>query len=181
MNKDIFGFEDLYSITDTGEIYSKRRNTYLAPKINKYGYKEVCLFKDDKRYYMRVHRLVAEHFCEHPENCNVVNHLDGNKLNNKASNLEWTTVQGNTKHAYDNNFGNMKEIQLKASKKGAEKSKKKVAVYKDGIYFNTYNSKEICAKELGVNPKTIFNCNRENRPSREGLTFFYQKGVSSHN
>ena len=43
MIKDIFGFEDLYSITDTGEIYSKRRNIYLAPKqinmdIKKYVY-----------------------------------------------------------------------------------------------------------------------------------------------
>lgn len=50
-----------------------------------------------KNYY--VHRLVAEAFCERPEGATVVNHLDGDRHNNEASNLEWTTHKGNCAHA----------------------------------------------------------------------------------
>lgn len=51
----------------------------------------------------RVHRLVALYFCEKHEGCNVVNHIDSDKTNNHASNLEWTTISGNTKHCFENN------------------------------------------------------------------------------
>ena len=50
-----------------------------------------------KHFY--VHRLVAEAFCERPEGATVVNHLDGDRHNNDASNLEWTTHKGNSAHA----------------------------------------------------------------------------------
>lgn len=46
-----------------------------------------------------VHRLVAEAFCAKPDGCNVVNHLDSDRRNNRASNLEWTTQRGNIEHA----------------------------------------------------------------------------------
>jgi hypothetical protein len=51
-----------------------------------------------------VHRLVAGAFCVKPEECDVVNHLDGSRDNNYASNLEWTTSGGNTRHAAENNM-----------------------------------------------------------------------------
>jgi len=50
---------------------------------------------------MRVHRLVALAFCPQPVDCNIVNHIDGDKLNNVATNLEWTTIRGNNRHAYE--------------------------------------------------------------------------------
>ena len=46
-----------------------------------------------------IHRLVAYTFCDIPAGCTVVNHLDGNKTNNKYTNLEWTTPLENTRHA----------------------------------------------------------------------------------
>lgn len=126
--KDIKGYEGLYRVSNLGRIKSlpKKRgrgNGYytkeliLTPKIDKYGYKAVCLRKNNKNHHHTVHRLVATMFCENPMNKDVVNHIDGDKLNNSASNLEWCTVQENTKHAYEHNLGGFRDNVLNNLKK----------------------------------------------------------------
>ena len=103
-------------MSNQGKVFSIRSNIILKPKINKDGYYEVNLYKG-KNNHRTVHRLVALHFVEMKEGCNVVNHLDSNKLNNNSNNLEWTTVSGNTKHCFQNNekfrkqvLGNLEKI-----------------------------------------------------------------------
>lgn len=54
----------------------------------------------NKGYYCRVHAHVAELFIPNPDNKPVVNHIDGNKRNSHADNLEWVTYSENTIHAY---------------------------------------------------------------------------------
>lgn len=102
--KDIKGYEGLYQISNLGRVKSLPRNGTIKTKriikyeLDKYGYPQVIL-NNKKHKCFRVHRLVAEAFILNPQNKSTVNHIDGNKTNNKVSNLEWNTVKENNDHA----------------------------------------------------------------------------------
>lgn len=98
--KPIPGYEDLYLVNKDGQIYSKKRNKLLSPDKDKYGYLQVKLCKNGEIKNFKVHRLVALTFIQNPLNLPQVNHLDGDKLNNNISNLEWCTCSQNNKHAW---------------------------------------------------------------------------------
>lgn len=68
-------------------------------KLNKTGYLVVHLRNRDEEKHPSVHRLVAEHFIDNPENKPTVNHIDGNKQNNSVNNLEWSTHEEQINHA----------------------------------------------------------------------------------
>ena len=94
-----------YKIDRNGDIVSTKRKSdrLINGKSDKDGYREYHLRdKNGKSVYVRGHRLVAMAWIENPDSLEVVNHKDGNKANNEASNLEWCTVKYNTQHAYDN-------------------------------------------------------------------------------
>lgn len=89
----------IYSINECGQIKG-REGKLLTPKVDRYGYLCIGLMKGDKRRtFTTVHRLVAKVFIENTENKPCVNHIDGNKLNNHVSNLEWCTVLENNRHS----------------------------------------------------------------------------------
>lgn len=87
-----------YYILEDGTVIGARGNT-LSPDKNKSGYHRVTLSKEGKTKRVFVHKLVAEHYVSNEHNLPIVNHLDGNKLNNSALNLEWTTHKDNLSHA----------------------------------------------------------------------------------
>lgn len=73
----------------------------MVPKLDKDGYLVFCMCVRGIRIYMSAHRLVALAYIQNPDNLPQVNHLDGNKLNNHQSNLQWCSVAENNQHAYD--------------------------------------------------------------------------------
>ena len=97
--KDIPGWENLYACTTDGRIWSHRSKKFLTPSKSKRGYLHVTFTRDGKRYDYRVHRLVAITYLDNHENKEQVNHIDGDKLNNYLSNLEWVTPEENIEHA----------------------------------------------------------------------------------
>ena len=109
--KDIKGYEGKYQVSNIGNVKSLNYNHTHKEKILKLGkadsffkYCTVDLFKDGKHNRHFVHRLVAQEFIPNPNNLPQVNHKDGNKLNNKVTNLEWITQSENVKHAYETNL-----------------------------------------------------------------------------
>lgn len=100
--KDLKGFEEYYSITEDGKIFSKRKQRFLKLSLKKNGYVYIELNVAGNVYYKRVHRLVAETYIPNPDNKPMVNHKDGNKSNNYYTNLEWVSGSENNIHAIEN-------------------------------------------------------------------------------
>lgn len=89
-----------YKVSNTGKVISKSGKV-LKTFVTNSGYEAVTLYSAAKGSRKTVHRLVAKAFVVNPEpgKLDVVNHKDGNRNNNDADNLEWTTQAGNIAHA----------------------------------------------------------------------------------
>ena len=114
--KDIPEFRGSYQVSNMGRVRSldrvvtcsdgsmrKYKGKVLKLQVDKTtGYEYLTLSNDGKRNTKKVHRLVLEVFKPHVNMSDLeVNHMDGNKLNNHLTNLEWVTGRDNILHAYD--------------------------------------------------------------------------------
>lgn len=85
-----------YSINENGEVRNDRTGKIKTPFLNKAnGYLTIDLWNNNKSQKVPIHRLLAETFIENPENKPCVDHKDGNRQNNKLSNLRWATFSDN--------------------------------------------------------------------------------------
>lgn len=121
--KDIEGYEGIYQISNFGEVmrlmsydsrHHLRNSKILKQRKNSEGYMIVGLHKNGKEKKFLVHRLVAQAFISNPKNYPEINHIDENKHNNFASNLEWCNRE------YNVNYGNAqkKRVATRFGEKG---------------------------------------------------------------
>jgi len=96
-----------YLPTRDGEVISHkgRKEIRLRPGTNRDGYKVVNLRLDGRAELFLVHRLVASFYIRNPEKKPYVNHIDTDKENNSAENLEWCTHKENMRHAVSRGKG----------------------------------------------------------------------------
>lgn len=149
--KTVIGHE-MYSVTNKGRVYSKKRGKFLKPSVNSSNYKKVVL--NGKNLY--VHRLVAEAFCNNPNGLCEVNHKDGNKWNNNYTNLEWVTKSENLKHAFDMGLKTTSGYtRYKVSKSAHRFTDYEIEEIRE-MYYDGMTKQEI-ANKIGCYSSTICN------------------------
>ncbi len=104
--REIPGYNGKYLVSNKGHIKSLKFNKprILKSFVNNKGYARVALCKNGRSHHFLVSRLVAEEFCENPnpQNATIVDHIDGNSLNNCAENLRWVSPSENIRFYYKN-------------------------------------------------------------------------------
>lgn len=100
--RDVIGFEGIYQVSNYGRVKRiGRKSGAVADRILKQalnihsGYLQVGLWKNHKKSTKSIHRFVALTFIPNPENKPEIDHIDGNRLNNRVDNLQWVTKSEN--------------------------------------------------------------------------------------
>ena len=141
--KAIEGYAN-YSVSDNGQVRNDKTGKILSPALDSNGYRFVLLCKNGEQKHGYIHRLVAEAFIPNPDNLRDVNHRDGNKQNNRKSNLEWRTHAENIIYSITW-FG----------KPRSTRAKKAVQCVETGL---VYSSVQEAAKAVGRSPTAIRKC-----------------------
>lgn len=159
--KDIAGYEGMYQVSNFGRVRSLNyRNTgrieIRKTFIMKNGYESVSLCKNQKYTSHYVHRLVASAFVENPNNLLEVNHINEDKLDNRAENLEWCDRSYNMAYG----TGHMRSAEKQTGRTNT-KSNKKVAQYTmEGELVTIYPSASEIKRVLGYNRGHVCECAR---------------------
>lgn len=169
--KDIKGFEGIYQVSNYGRIKSiVKYNKLMKSALDKSGYLKICLtdFKH-KKHTFKVHRLVAENFLENEIGKEQVNHIDGNKKNNKVENLEWCTQSENMQHAFKNN------LIFRGKGKESHRAKAVNQYSLDGRFIRRWDCIAEARKELKFKSDNITSCCKGNRKTSNGYKWKYEQ------
>lgn len=134
-----------HQVSDLGNVRNKKSNRILKPFPDRYGYLRLSLGSEDNVY---VHKLVCSAFHEKPLGKEQINHIDCDRQNNNANNLEWCTSKENIKWGVDHGKIDP-SIGLKAA---IEKNRKPVRFVENGQEFNSVKE---CADFLNVKSTNV--------------------------
>ena len=144
-------FFNNYDITKEGIIINKKTGKQSKGYIDNRGYRAfACKYKNEHFRYS-IHRLLAIKYIPNPNNYPIINHIDGNKLNNSIDNLEWCTQSHNIKEA--------SRLGLMDYSNNTNVCRKVIQINKDTKeIIKIYNSIKEASKELKINYSSIVNC-----------------------
>ena len=146
-----------YSVSDCGQVRNDRTGRIKKQIDNGKGYYKVDLYSGGVGETRRVHRLVGEAFIDNPDNKPMLNHIDGDKHNNRADNLEWVTNQENMQHA--SRIGALSDrkpsygMRGKKNPNGGRKGRS-IVLLETGESFRNAAEAE---RELGISDSSIFD------------------------
>lgn len=156
--------ETNYSISTLGEV-RKDSTGYILSQSSQQDYKFVTLLINGKQKRMRVHRLVAITFIDNPSNKPYVNHINGNRADNRVENLEWVTPAENTQHAV--NIGLMNGSRKKA-----------VIQYNlNGEQMAVFESASEAARQTGGSQSKITMCCKRQRETANDYQWRYYNDI----
>lgn len=170
-------FNENYEVSTYGRVRRSDNKKEKALIKSNNGYYKVDLYKDGKRKDKGVHRIVMESFveCDDPEN-KQVNHIDGDKTNNKITNLEWCTRSENMKHAFRTGLATSDHLR---GKPGPMKGRKNPNAGSDGKPIRIletgqeFDSAVDCEKELGIRSRGICDVLKGRQHTCGGYHFEY--------
>ena len=165
--KYIKGYENLYEVSTFGNVRRASNKKQLKPKLpKKPKYYLVILYKNSTAKTIRIHRLVAETFIPNPENKPQVNHIDGNKLNNRVENLEWC----------DNSYNQKEAKRLGLLEEKDKKLRKATIQYdKSGNFLRKYISLIEAERATGIRNGNISSVCKGKRKTAGGYVWKYEK------
>ena len=157
--RDINGFPN-YQASSEGMVVNKNTGKILQAAPDGSGYMTVCLCKHGSQYPRRVHRLVAEAFLEQPSDKEwQVNHINGNKRDNRLENLEYVSPGDNMRHAYANGLNHYEGY-----------NETPIRIIETG---EVYKSQAECARAIGGSQPNINACLTGRRRSHLGFHYEY--------
>lgn len=189
---DVAGYESLYEVSDLGRVRSKNRKSWngkchyerkgkvLKQTKTTTGYLKVELYKDGERKSKRVHRLVGKAFVPKIKGKNLINHKDGNPLNNNANNLEWCNQSENIKHAYETGLmeSNFTKYKHRISKEYVENK---------GTNIKKLSKKYGCSdssirrhfNNVGIKIRGISHAQDVYKIDRKRMVMYFEEGLSN--
>ena len=138
--------EVLFLLTKSGK--------YISICINN-GYKCVNLYKNKKHFNHKLHRLIAIHFIDNPNNLNIVDHIDGNILNNDINNLRWCSNKNNCENRKQ--IGKNNTSGFKGVFKNNNSWMAQIRNNKKNIYIGIYKDKIEAAKKYNEKAVELFS------------------------
>lgn len=169
--KDIENYEGLYQVSNLGRIKSFPRNgtikqeRILKQTIDNNGYLIVGLHKNNKAKKVCVHWLVANAFIPKKETDEVINHIDGNKLNNTLNNLERCTQSHNVKESI--RLG----LQIPYNEKPV------IQYDLQGNFVKEWKSGSEAGRQLNISQSNISACCRGLRRQANGFVWKFKEEI----
>lgn len=145
-----------YTVSNLGRVKNRYTGRIMKASKNKTaGYMYIRLYSDSgKRNSFRLHRLVALHFLDNPNNYGEVNHIDEDKTNNKVSNLEWCSHLENIRHG--------------TGVSRSKQSRSTPILCSNGIVYPSLNE---CSRSLKLSCGAISEVLNGKRKHTKGFTF----------
>lgn len=165
-------FPEMYLVSENGKVYGKSKRRVLKPAEDRYGYLYYVLCVNKKRITVKAHRLVAMTFIPNEQGKTSIDHLNGDRKDNRVCNLRWVTNKENS-----NNEITLQKLRLNAEKnmakmrEGARRinyNRKRVLITKENGEQIVCNSLKDAAAMLGENYSKLSERVNGKRPQKCG-------------